>query len=585
MTGPVKKPKETLFRNWTPQPFPSSSLATQSPSSGSLLAQIQSKHQSIVTHIPFLGVVASFFINRSIREEYIDAVKQRFFEGAARQNFTYQQASSIFNTQFLPFLSKCKVKDLPLFEPLLTDPAGITLTMQNLTPESKPYLSNAFTTLPMVTRLIGRLRLEDQQNYLEAWRQNAQEIDPKAFKQFVGQFTAHLKHAESLQNRRPEVFDQGSAERWALFNESLNMAQQWPDQYKRLQLYDMCVRDTTVIENRQILQYSIANVFEDTANPKNRTIPELTARTSTGGRDAPFGLFNQIGISATLPHGNENEVVHHFHPTVEVYLTDPFSMETRAVRLNLPIDENLTIGDTRKQLVLLQDFVGMPQRFASEFAKSGLPEGDKERLHQKFAHFDQELTTIFGQALGDFNSTPTRPKETSARQQPANAAGIRNPDSPAFAIESAKLRNLFLLTDGALSLIPSGPGEQHRGIGTVSQQELEQAAQVFKQEIDSTSLTIPENAAKASTLKQATLSISSHAQELIEGIPYLIVNATIQLGEKTTTYTSYYECMRIEKEPESRETPEEVKQRIIASRLFERDLLLAKATFIEQHVH
>ena len=561
-------------------PLPSSAFAAQHPSSGGLLAELQAKHQSIATRIPIFKYVASFFINRTIREEYIETIKQDFFSKASKE-FQFAEASSIFNTHFLPFLSECKLEDLPLFESLLIDPKGVDFVMTHLTAEPKPYLRNAFATLPLVTRLIGRLRPEDQRTYLKVWIQNANDLTTKDFKNFLGQYTAHLIYAESLQNRRPEVFDQDSTERQKLiegYNKLLHS--EFAKQAQDLAPFESVLRDVTVIENRQILMAGIASIYLGATYKEDSLIPNLVQRSQGVGGAPPFSLLNQIGITSSLPAGPPETLMENFQPFTEVYVTDPFSMETRRVRLPLPIQGRMTIGEARKQLEILKEVVNDPQRFDKACEKVGIVEG-KGALRQPFVEFSEQVGVALGQALGDFNSTPTRPKGTMANTQPENAAVIAHPQSQGYAIESAKKHNLFRLQDGTLSLIPSGPGEKHRGIGTLSPTELSQATAVLLgKKTEGVQIDMPAAATDDTRLTSAQLFLNI-AEETIEGKPFLVAETTISLDGKTSKRTTYYEVQRIQGKLES---GQDVKTRIISSGLWERDLLLAKATFLEEHL-
>lgn len=470
MTTPTSKQKGTPFNKGASLPPSSSSTATQHPSSGSLLAIIQSEHQSIVTNIPIVGFVASFFINRSIRKDYIDAIKGQFFEGAIKNKISLKDTSSIFNTHFLPFLSECNLEDLLLLEPILADPAGVDLVLQNLTPEPKPYLRNAFATLPIVNRLIGRLRPVDLRNYLKVWIQDAKALSNENFRTLVGGFTAHLAYAESLQSSRPHIFDQDSPEAIKLKAGFSNLLQQSEIavQAQKLAPFSSVIRDMTIIDNRQILMASIASLYLGDTFKGDSLVPELVPR-SVGTRDAPpFSLFNQIGTPLSLPEGPSWTILENFKLFTEIYITDPLSMETRRIRVPLPIPGRTTLGEVNKQLEILKRVINDPDQFDDACAQLGLVEV-KEALREPFIEFSEQWGEALGQALGDFNSTATRPKESTARAQPENAASIAHPNSKGYAVESAKMHNLFLLQDGTLSLIPSGPGEKHRGIGSLSQ--------------------------------------------------------------------------------------------------------------------
>lgn len=561
--------------------LPASPIATQRPSQGSLLSDIQSKHSSWLQDIPLVGFIYGLFANSDIKKEYIQAIRKQFIDGAGPDTWNMAIATRKFDANFLPFLSNCSLEELPFYESLLTSADGIQFCMQHALPP-RPLLDAAFKTLPRVQRLIGRLLPEQQRTYLQAWILSSEELKLDDFKPFLDRFTAHIGYAENLQSQRPKTFDQDSKERNYLLNDSMDIMEKWRQQYDRIKLFDMALRDTTVVDNRQILQYSVETIYSSiTPGQILRAVPNLEERTTTGKIDAPYGLLNQVGVSTTLPKGDDNQLIHNFHPAVEAYLTDPYTMETRCVRLALPIKETITIGEARKQLQLLRNFIGTSHGFDEQYQKSELPAEQKAGLLQQFKVFDRKLGVEFGRALGDFNSTPTRPRETSARKLPANAAAINAPRSQARAIESAKLRNLFLLQDGTLSLIPSEPGENHRNIGTLSREEVAGAVSALKKKSDKAVLYIPDPA-NPQAIKPATLSFKASVQELVE-TPYLIVEATITVDGKTTSHTTYYAC-KPHPQTKIRESAEEVMDRITTSRLFERDLLIAKAKFIEDHV-
>ncbi len=573
MAAPAPRPRGSPPpRKRAPLPLPSSPAAAQRPSLDSPLTASQPKHRAFFGNIPILGSIESFFINRAIKEEYIEEIRNKFILGAIEQKIAYLEAFRVFNTHFLPFLSKCNVENLPLFESLLTDPAGIQFSMQHLTTKPIPYLINAFATLPLVTRLIGRLGPEDQRNYLQVWIQNAQELTPNLFKQLVGGFTAHLKYAEGLQNCRPEVFDQDASKTIRLKTgfEDLLSNPKLAMQAQRLAPFDSVLRDVTVIENRQILMAGIASLYLGATYKGDSTVPELVPRSiGVGGKSPSFSLLNQVGAPLSFPEGPPWTILENFQAHVEIYVTDPFSMETRRVRMPLPISGRITIGELKKQLEILKKVVNDP----AQIGKRAMPES--------FIEFSQQLGVAFGQALGDFNSTPNRPKGTTANAQPENAAAIAHPNSRGYAVQSASLHNLFRLQDGTLSLIPSGPGEQHKKVGSLSKSELKQATGALLGRPSSpVPMSVPEGVTDDAPLKTAQLSLEI-SEETIEESPFLLVKTTISLDGKTTTSPFYYP---VAKKGGQIESIDAVKQRIVQSGLFERDLLLAKATFIEQHV-
>lgn len=546
-----------------------SPLAEQqaSVSPGSILAKIQAKAE----HRPSWSIfkkIEMYFIKRSVREQFITEVRNNFCMKATAQRRSAYNAYLLFEKAFRPFLEECPFKDLPFFESLLT-----TKSFNTLSREKQKLLFESLKTLPLVNQLIGGLSPQGKQEYVQAWIENANELNAEDFKQFLKQYTTHLQDAEHLQSLRPFVYDQSSPEQTKLalgffefFNEPV-----FQNPANRLAPFDSALRDLSAIGNRQILQYSIAALYMGaTDRLGQRTIPILIQRTSQ------YGLTNQIGIPLIL-NGPDEEMLNEL-PMPEVYLTNPTTMETRAVRVPLPFKYPISVGEAKKRLELLKIYLGTPKRFNKEMIAFGIPETERESLQAAFLEYDAKLAVAFGNALGDFNSTPTRSRETTARSQPATAALIQNPYSQSAAIQAAQSRNLFLLKDGTLSLLPSGPGENHRQIGTISSKEYQAAADVFSGKSKrSLTIEIPVTTSDRVTLKKGGLTLTVREEKVGDNQNlFLILETTITLEGKSTTRTTYYAA-----EIEGK-TVDQVKQEIVSSRLLERDLLLAKSALIER---
>jgi|GEM_PF-3442829 len=517
-------------------------------------------------------------VDNRARDAFIKTLENGFKQQVEKGKHS-QEVSNTYENFIEPFLSKLSTEDLPFFESLLTTPEGIQLLEKHLVNNpNRANLSAAFATLPHVAKLIGRLSPADQLKYLEAWILYGEELGTVEFKELAKNFEAHITYAEHLQNLRPKVFEKESEEAVKLFGYFYACTEIAPDIAKRLLPFHLGIQDTSAIYNLQIVQNSIAALYAGPTSVAGvRTIPVVEGRL----QDFDSSIYNQIAIPFTLKDRPDDEVIN-FNASTEVYLTDPFTMETRAVRVALPISGKMTVKEAKKQLKLLQHVVGVPEAFDGVFEDVDLPLEQKETLRNKFLAFSKRIATIFQRNLQDFNSTPTRPRESTVRSDPTNVNAIRDPDSSFFALQSAKQRNLFLLNDKTLSLIPSGPGEIHKQIGTLSDDEYINASKILLGTLTSTPLVMPElDENEDVEFKDATLSIHVSEEKLqtSKGLrPYPTVEYVITRDGQTTKRKVYYDYSQ------EGQTLEGLKQEIINSQLFKRDLLLAKSAFMEEHV-
>ena len=112
--------------------------------------------------------------------------------------------------------------------------------------------------MPRVAKIIDRMKPEHELEYYNAWLLAAGELEPSKFETFLKQYAEHLEQIEKLQAEKPKVYEQGSHEQGELTNSFMGMYMAYPIQVQRLSMFDLAMRDSTVIANRQILQYSIA---------------------------------------------------------------------------------------------------------------------------------------------------------------------------------------------------------------------------------------------------------------------------------------------------------------------------------------
>lgn len=96
--------------------------------------------------------------------------------------------------------------------------------------------------------------------------------------------------------------------------------------------------------------------------------------------------------------------------------------------------------------------------------------------------------------------------------------------------------------------------------------EMAQAQNMFLEEINTpVLLALPQ---------EAKLMLHTHLEE-IEGVSHLVIEATITQGENALTRKSSY--------PTADQTIPALKKKIIDSKLFEKDVLLAKAEFLKKY--
>lgn len=380
----------------------------------------------------------------------------------------------------------------------------------------------ALATYPQCVHLMGsRLASGDRVAFQNQWIRAANEMEAEEFNQALDQFEQLLREAQRIQAQRPKVYsDQEQANLLLLSSQCQGLFDQYP-------LLKQMARE-------------IKNGTTPTEHPISSNIKLLHAdseqmRGSSALQRLDTG--NSLSLSREInPKG--------FERSTNFYITNEKTLETRCIRLPLPIQDE-------EMLPHLEKAVENP----GYIDKMELPQQTKE----KFKAFSRQLNEEMGRCVFDFNTTPPF---RFAKEDMAQA--IKNPRSMPLLIQAAKKGSLFLLKDGSLSLLPQECANPL--VGQIDKRELQEISQaVLKNE--STRLSLPN--------KNGEIGFASSKIE-VRGEKFLRLETKIVQGEKEHTRISLYRL--------GEKTVEEKRKELAGSRRLQRDVLLAKSEFMHAHL-
>lgn len=522
-----------------PQKEPSEIKKAESPKARQV---VSSKKELLNEHLktyPFITIpllrrlIKALFGNRIAKKNYINKINKNFVEEAEKKGLSREWTEQIAKKVLTPHLMQMQLVDLPNYERLIVGS-------------------------PTVFQLLGnRFTPQEQETYLKEWIKLSNTLKNKDFKNLLSTFENFLNEAKKFQQERPKIY---SVTEIALpveallsgENNILTYGAELPNLARSSTFLTQTIEqvlETTIITNPIIHENIRSFLYPPSFD--NRTISSLKTRFNYD-----FCLSREFHPDFTLPADSDEEI--DFHAFTNLALTNEKTMETRTMHLELPISGKMTKTEARKRLYVLEKVLEGKGKFDEAFAQSGLPETEKESLRKTFFEWEEKAVQEFGEMNADFNPTDSRPVFAFAREK------SEGKDS----IEIATMRNIFRLQDGSLSLLP--PEKADPIIGQISKDELRKA---LKEPI---SVSLPVQEAEKITQKDGKLSVS-YKEDKIEEKPVIWIETTITRGEDAVTRKTLYIL-------NEQQSATEKLEEITSSGLLERDLLLAKAEFIDAYV-
>ncbi len=432
----------------------------------------------------------------------------------------------------------------------------------------------AMGTYPEIARMMGsRFAESDHFRYMDSWIELAGKTDPEEFKEYFSTFKTYSEEAIRIQADRPKIY---SSYDFALSMEQLErgetniitmraMLSPIASVSRFLDNVISEIQDSTLVSNTQMIHENI-HCFLTPPDFSARTFPSLERRYSHS-----LALSREFHPDLTLYADSEDEV--DFRTSTDLAITNEKTMETRRMRLELPFSGRMTVTRARKLLMVLEETVKSPTEFDKAYEKAGLESADKERIKKAFTEWEAKSTEELGKVLFDFNATETRPVFTYVRENPRMATAISNPRSLSNALEAASGGNIFLMKNGRLSLLPEEIPQPK--MGQIDPIELGSAVEALLKS-GKADLTLPKRLTGQIFFETGELSFS-HYQEQVDEIQIVWLETKIARGSETITRKTAY-ILR------EGETASAKLEEIANSGQFERDLLLAKAEFIDAHV-
>lgn len=239
------------------------------------------------------------------------------------------------------------------------------------------------------------------------------------------QYYSILVAAKAMQAKRPILTTSVSKEALALKDIRYNLP--FPQTIQEKSLYSLLdeVLDITFCDNTQLLQYQM----EASAAPPQfpgRDVPCMRTRSAS-----PTSLAEEFRI----PIKWDKQTYTLSDYSTEIYVTDPKTFETTAIKLALPGDQPLTEKEAKNRLLTIAKI---------------LSTGNQTLGDTSLNAFCQQLEKRFAQALADFNASENWPRRGFSLEQARN-------QSP---LGIAQQGNLYLV-EGQLSLLPPTIAEQH----------------------------------------------------------------------------------------------------------------------------
>ena len=352
------------------------------------------------------------------------------------------------------------------------------------------------------------------------------------FSEFQQEFDAFLTQAQKIQSMRPKTVPfQKSGLDVMQMNITMNHI---PGEAFREILSS--VIESTTCDNMQLLHetWEACSLEEDA-----RTVQYLNPRRNA----THLCLFREQHPAISLQGMADDKMIDSSTWETEIYFTHPETMETRLIRLPFPVGKKMTVKEAKTLISDLKQFISM----SDKSFKAAYPRYPHLKKFRQFVEMGEEA---FIQAQVDFHAAPGRPAGSFAREKKATRAFLKKPNLKT-ALAAITDRSIYRLKNGSLSLLPQEKLEGFEEMATISPDSL------------ALLMTAYIRGGGRAPLGNAEATVELERQE-----KYVVMKTTIQEGDREITRTTYY--------PHTWDA-----ETLFSSGLFERDLLLAKAAFLE----
>lgn len=578
----TKPPGRTSPPPLPPRSKQPSPLASQEETKAALLAEITTKSE--YSNIPLIGWIESKFVRREVKSNYIKTLEEQFVESSVKIGWTRQNAWSVFNHYITPKLFATHLEDLPKIEAFWKLPHGIEAFLNIVDAFPKDSQTGIKRLTEMVDLAMAAVHKNPQGT---AWvLSHTADVSFLMANRFTGsdkvEYVNTMLHW--LINDPPDLFTRISKTMSDFLNESKNIQSERPvfythaEKLELLTLFDD-IGFTILKHEVPLIRHVYTEIYDMTVDRNSQGIQENLARyysLATGARpnpelkkryaDSPLSLSLEKHVPIQML--KDSDEVIDFNGAIDLYLTNEKTMETRSLYLPLPFKGKMTHTQARRSLELLREAINGPKAFDESYEKLKFDPQLKEEMQKTFLEWASYANQEFWKLTLDFNPTPTRPVMSYALETPAAQEALRHPLDPAKAIEVAKAKNIYLV-DGRMSLLPKPLAANHPQIAQIAPSELRESVQLLKG-----AKTQP-IALRLTSTRTAAVTLDVQLTDYRK-TPAIQLNITFREGSEVHTRTTTY---LLEDNQNMRDRLNEV----VASGLFERDLLLAKAEFLGEH--
>lgn len=398
---------------------------------------------------------------------------------------------------------------------------------------------------------------------------------PDLAKQLMGPTDHWLDLIDKINNQRPRFPSNEMKEQLITAHFSiLNILRNLPEAFDRFaKIFSEIVgevQDGATAINSQILAENVLTFIDS----EEKEIPYLAPRNPS-----PFSLLQEFHVQTPILEKSDQEI--DFKGHLEVYFTHPRTLETTTIRLPLPIEGPMTQTMVREQLFVLQSMFMRRNAFNTAYKQTHLDPAQGDDLRKRFNLFCDWAEERLAEALADFNGSDTFPERGFSLRTAEMTRFLDQPLSANAAYLAMSQRSLFRLDDGRLSLLPQvNPQINKNNFLNASTIRKETLIQCQKAILENSTKPVRFNAITKVTERsfsdsEGTIQFNSNVVKKRE-TSFVELKTTLRIGQKEITRTTLYPI-------EGKETREQTLQRVFDSGLLERDLLLTRCEFQDQH--
>ncbi|MCP5469795.1 MAG: hypothetical protein H7A36_04745 [Chlamydiales bacterium] len=386
-------------------------------------------------------------------------------------------------------------------------------------------------------------------DYVAVFLENMTHDNVESAKAFVSKFDAILDRAEALQRERPRIYSAAEAGLGVMI--ALATVHMGSDPRPGLSQALNSIDDTTACSNTQILQEAIIACDRSLGGRPDESLYPQRNNTQ-------FCLLREQHPPIRLDGMADATLVQTTGLMVEILVTHPDTLETRTIHLLLPLNGQMSVGQLKQRLRDLNEY--LHGRGPFEQAHPGYD------LLEAFVQFEETATTELSRAFADFNNIGEWRAGTFARQKTATARFLAE-RTGANAVDAACEGSIYPLPLRRLSLLPPEALERHEMIAMLSAIEIPNLMISFiRGEAFPINIEMPGGAAQ----------LTFH-QNIVNS--RLELRTTITRGKVSVTRKTTYPLVEA---AEGQSAAETTRQRVVDLSLFERDVLLAKAAFMQE---